>query len=189
MRQILTLIFFIFYQVSFGQLPSGSGKNKLDFHVFNNSKDTIYLTVVDLGYFTHTDSKKIIDSIQIDGIGSKEIIFERNIQGSTNEHGGMFDIVDHQSITKYEIWNLDTKRLLFAAVSSYSNNFNNSYAYFFNCGIGPCRKGQGTVTYYYQILFEENGEIIISNVKYDEGCTPDYAEGVYKFIDGRYILD
>ena len=189
MRQLLTFTILVLGQVSFGQLSLGPRSNIPDFYAFNNTRDTIYLTVVNLGHFTHTDSIKIIDSIQIDEIGSKEIIFERYIHGNTNDHGGMFDIEDYIVIKKYEIWNLDTKTLLFEAISDYKNDFNNSYAYNYDCGSGACRQGQGSANYKYDFTVNKNGQVLISNLKNTFDCKPDYAEGSYKFLHGEYTLE
>ena len=189
MRQLLILTLLVFCQVSSGQLPARIKANIADYYVFNNSKDTIYFTIVHLGDFTHTDSIKIIDSIQIDGIGSKEIIFEKCIHGNTNAHGGMFDIEDYKIIKKYEIWNLDTKTLLFEAISDYKNDFNNAYAYDFKCGTDPCRQGQDSAFYKYDITFNKNGQVIISNLKNTADCKPDKPEGTFNFLNGKYNLE
>lgn len=190
MRQLLTFILLVLYKVSFGQLQLIPKSNNPDSFTFNNTRDTVYLTVVNLGHFTFTDSIKIIDSIQIDGIGSKEIIFERYMHGKTNEHGGMFEIEDYIGIKKYEIWNLDTKTLLFEAISDYKNEFNNFFAYdYFKCGSGSCRKGQGTAFYKYDISFNKNGQVIISNLNNTTGCEPDHPVGTYNFLNGKYNLE
>jgi len=189
MRQLLTLTLLVLSQVTFGQSPLGLWANIPDYYAFNNTRDTIYLTIVDLGQFTHTDSIKIIDSIQIDGIGSKEIIFERCIYGNTNAHGGMYDIEDYIVIKKNEIWNLDTKTLLFEAVSDYKNDFNNAYAYDFHCGSDLCRQGKGSAYYKYDFTVNANGQILISNLKTTFDCKPDHPEGSYQFLKGKYTLE
>lgn len=189
MSQQLTLTLLVLCQISFGQPQFQTKTIVPDYYVFNNTKDTIYLTNINLGQFTRTDSMKIVDSIQIDGIGTKEIIFVRYAHGSTNAHGGMFDIEDYRLITKYEIWNLDTKTLLFEAISDYKNIFNNAYAYTFDCGSDSCRQGQGSANYKYDFTVNTNGHIRISNLKNTFDCKPDHAEGSYKFLHGKYTLE
>ena len=187
MRQLLTLSLLVFCLVSFGQLPLGPRANIPDFYAFNNKRDTIYLTILHLEQFTHTDSIKIIDSIQMDGIGSKEIIFVRYAHGNTNAHGGMFDIVDYRAITKYEIWNLDSKTLLFEAIADYKNDFNNSYAYDFQWG--SYRKGQGSANYKYDFIVNKTGQVSISNLMNTIDCKPDHPEGSYKLLNGKFTLE
>jgi hypothetical protein len=189
MRQLLTVTLLVLCQFSFGQLSLRPKANIPDFYTFNNTRDTIFLTIVHLGHFTQTDSIKIIDSIQIDGIDSKELVFERYMHGNTNAHGGMFDIEDYIVIKKYEIWNLDTKTLLFEAVSDYKNDFNNSYAYDFHCGLASCRQGQGSAKYIYDFTINTNGHIRITNLKNTTDCMPDHAEGSYKFLNGKYTIE
>lgn len=173
-------------QFSFGQLKLRNDKIP-DHYVFNGARDTIYLTIEHLGQFNFTDTIKIIDSIQIDGIGSKEIIFYRCMQGYTSSHGGMYDIEDYIAIKKYEIWNLDTKTLMFEAISDYNNDFNNAYAYDFQ--LGSYRKGQGNANYKYDFVVNKTGKVSISNLRNTMDCKPDHPEGSYKFLNGIYILD
>lgn len=186
MRQVLILTLVAICDLAFAQSQLGSLNRNPDIYIFNNFKDTIYLTKVDLGQFSFTDSIKIADTIQIDGSGSKEIIFVRYSHGSTDAHGGSFDINDYRVFTNYEIWNPDTKTLLFEAIIDYKNDFNNSYAY--DEQWGSYRKGQGRATYKYDITVNKNGHVSISNLKND-GCTPDHTEGTYKFLDGKYTLE
>lgn len=188
MRQLLTISLLVLSQFSFGQLKLRRA-NIPDHYAFNNTRDTIYLTIEHLGQFTFTDSIKIIDSIQIDGIGSKEIIFSRCMHGYTSSHGGMFDIEDYIVIKKYEIWNLDTKTLLFEAICDYKNDFNNAFAYDFRCGSGSCRQGQGSAIYKYDFTVNTNGQIRISNLKNTFDCKSDHPEGSYIFLNGKYTLE
>ncbi len=187
MRQLLTLTLLVLCQVSFGQLSLVARANIPDFYVFNNEKDTIYLNKLDLGIYSYTDSIRIVDTIQIDGSGSKEIIFVRHCHGNSEAHGGMFDIEDYKVITKYEIWNLDTKTLLFEAIPVYKNDFRNSYAY--NEQWGSYRKGEGSAEYKYDFTIDKNGQVRLSNLKNTFDCKPDHAEGSYKFLNGKYTLE
>lgn len=187
MRQVLILVLVAICNLAFAQPQLGSLKRNPDIYVFNNSKDTIYLTKVDLGQFSFTDSIEIADTIQIDGSGLKEIIFVRHSHGNFEAHGGMFDISDYKVVAKYEIWNLDTKTLLFEAIIDYKNDFNNSYAY--DDQWGSYRKGHGSVSYKYDFIVNENGQVTISNLKITGDCTPDHTGGSYKFLNGKYIVE
>jgi len=77
MRHILILSFLILSNLIYGQLFL----NNIDYYVFNNSKDTLYLSKIDINRneFLPSKSAEIFDTIQIDGIGSKEIVFERTL--------------------------------------------------------------------------------------------------------------
>jgi hypothetical protein len=177
MRHFLMLALGLCCSLAFAQAQSGTCLRNPDRYVFHHTKDTLYLTAAALGQFTFTDSIRIFDTIQIDGAGAKEVVFARHMHGATNDHGGMFDIVDHKEIKKYEIWNMDTKTLLFEAIAFYKNDFDNFYAY--QGSWGALRQGKGSVTYQYDFAVDENGQVTISNVQHSEDCLPDHPAGVY----------
>lgn len=177
MRYLLMLALGLFCNLANGQAQPGAFLRNPDRYVFDQSKDTIQLTQAALGQFSSTDAIQIFDTIQIDGVGAKEVVFFRHMQGYTNEHGGMFDISDHKEIEKYEIWNLDTKTLLFEAIAFYKNDFDNSFAY--GDYWGSMREGKGSVTYQYGFAVDERGQVTISHVIHTADCLPDHAEGVY----------
>ena len=150
-----------------------------DYYVFNNSKDTLYLTKIDIrtNEIFPTKSSKIFDTIQIDGTGSKEIIFERSYSGKYSNIMQAHQEEEFIKIHKYEIWNIDTKTLLFEAISSYEYRYENwhlvtnhsSYAYDFSIDSTGRIKTSATKT-------------ISTGAK----CTPDKEEGIYTFTNGQY---
>lgn len=66
----------------YGQINYSSMGNA-DYYVYNDSKDTLFLTPIHVGAFAPGKSIRIFDTLQIDGLGSKEIIFERHSAGET----------------------------------------------------------------------------------------------------------
>lgn len=181
-----------------------------DIYVYNNSNDTIYLSKINSCKFCWCDTLRIVARVQIDSIGSKEIVFLRNCNGFTSEHGGTFDIDESINITKYEIWNLDSKKMIFDAVSSYKSDFNKFQAY------STPKHKKGKESYSYEFKINANGQITISNVKthaevftvqwktvkkkgknektieevpYPYTIKPDRQEGVYKYVNGEYIKE
>ena len=202
MNQILILIF-----SAFTFLPNSTiGQDKISVpikkYIYNNFKDTIKFTKLDVGYFPFFDSLKIIDSIQIDGQGSKEIIFYRICKGQIEEHGGTFDVSEKKEIGKYEIWNLDTKICLFEAVNYMRSDFKRFRVY---------EQSEGNEFYKYDLIIDSVGKITLKNFKTKVQATtlkqksskkngifkmrkvpyyyvlkPDNEEGDYKFINGKY---
>lgn len=188
MRQILIFTFLVLSDLVFGQNTLSSLKSNPDIYVFNNSKDTIYLTKVKLGQWTITQSIKIVDTIQIDGLGSSEIVFVRTVNGVTEEHGGMFDISETKTISKYEIWNVDTKTLLFEAVNSFEFDYNRMDARITipDSLQGSFGFGKGKCSYVYDFSIDIKGQVIIKNIRNTNNCIADKQEGLYKYINGKY---
>lgn len=208
MKKILSLIIFVFPQVLQAQTVPiiGNHKNR---YLYNNEKDTIYLSKINIGNFCNCDLK-ISDSVQIDGVGAKELVFYRNCSGSINEHGGTFDIDESTRISKYEVWNLDTKKMLFEAVTSYQSNYNRFNVY------NEIRHVKGFEHTSCQFKIDSIGTITISNIKSDSKahsyewktikkkgknetiveevpytnlinhCS---KEGKYVFVNGKYVLE
>lgn len=188
MRQLLIFTFLVLSGFMFGQNTVSYIKSNPDIYVFNNSKDTIYLTKVELGQWTITQLIKIVDTVQIDGLGSSEIVFVRTVNGETEEHGGMFDISESKTISKYEIWNVDTKTLLFEAVNSFEFDHNRQDA---RNAIpdslqGSFGFGKGNCSYMYDFSMDIKGQVIIKNTRNTNNCMADKQEGFYKFINGKY---
>lgn len=181
-------------------------------YVYYNFRDTIHFSSIKTN-FTEIggnpivevcDVPKIIDSLQIDGIGRKEIVFYLFSKFSNSQHGGTFSIVEATEIGKYEIWNLDTKAILFEAINYKKNDFDS-----WRGGLFPYSKGSEFYNYHFSI--DSLGIITIkyavvklnlekskenkktrkksfSNVKYFS-LKPDKEEGVYKFINGAYLKE
>lgn len=190
MRQILILSFLIMSNLIYGQLLLSNA----DYYVYNNSMDTLYLTKFDFrsNEFLHTKSSKIFDTIQIDGIGSKEIIFERSYSGNFRNIMQAHQEEELTKIHKYEIWNIDTKTLLFEAVDDYEFNYKNwrlPNESLPDSLFGKSGWTTGSCSYKYNFSIDNNGQIYIVNIKYknmNSDCITDKKEGCYKFTNGKY---
>lgn len=201
MKQLFIIIIFFLSNAAPAQtfpdtlIPQGK-------YIYNNHKDTITLTNVNTGYFNNCDNVKIIDSIQIDGKGSKELVFFRHCSGFYDDHGGTFDMDESTSIGKYEIWDIDAKKLLFEAVNYYKFVYNNSFLY-----SGGKRdmhiQGKGFYNYTYSFVIDMKGKITIKDIKTnnlkdpdkaDNSLSsslpaPDHQQGVYNYVDGAYKME
>ena len=159
--------------------------------------DTLYLTKIDINTngFSPSKSTKIFDTVQIDGIGSKEIIFERTYSGIYRNIMQAHQEEEYTKIHKYEIWNVDTKTLLFEAIDDYEFNYDYwqlpNWMYldslFDNNGwnIGSC-------SYQYNFSIDNKGQINITSIRYkkmNNDCIADKKEGFYKFMDGKYMIE
>lgn len=178
-------------------------------YVYNNTKDTILFTnflpkFSTIGFNPKSSlcgDIKIVDSIQVDGIGRKELVFYFTCTFFNSQHGGTFDIDESVEIGKYEIWNLDTKSVIFEVIDHKKTNFNRF--------IAGQPKANGNTCYKSDVTFDEFGTITVKNVK--TGCsvesekkvksrgkrkknsrtttdiTGKNQEIVYKFEGGKYV--
>lgn len=171
------------------------------YYVYNNSQDSIRLTQITDRPFSSCNSFEIIDSVQINNKGSKEIVFHRTCILTIRDHGGMFDIVEDGYISKYEIWDLDSKECLFEAVHNYFSAFSRSHGYY------PAKwpeVGEGSESYSYDFEIDSLGTIVISNftsalhrsgatepeeVEVAEVQTPFISRISPNQLDGTYIYD
>lgn len=206
MKQVLFLTINLFFNSLFAQSIFNYGYS----FIYNTGKDTLHFSKLLPEGLCLSTSTTIRDSIQIDGTGAKEVIFFRSGNCSINEHGGSFDIDENTSVSKFEIWNLDNKKLLFEVTTSYQSEFNK-----FNAYMQPSHL-QGYVNYSCNFAIESNGDIKISNEKKDTKVnevrwktvttnekeeivieekpypyynSPGKTEGIYKFVNGAYILE
>jgi hypothetical protein len=174
-------------------------------YIYNNQKDTIYLSDMNVGLFCKCKDLQIVDSIQIDGVGSKEIVFLRNCRGENDEQGGTFVRSGYNKVSKYEIWNLDTKQLIFEATNYYKSKFDRN-----NLGSNRIK---GVESWSYDFRIDDAGTITISKLKtstkakkfiidkkkssiknkvmykktpYNFDVRPDKTEGTYRYVDGKY---
>ena len=211
MKLIFFLSIFIFSNALIAQTDS-SNTNRQDIYVYNNLKDTIHLSKINCEQICFCGDPKIIDTIQIDRVGSKEIVFLRNCIGHTEEHGGSFDISRSVTLSKYEIWNLDTKQMIFVAINFHDYEFQEYQAY------GNPEHINGTILYSYDFKIDSVGQITISNLKTTTNTykaewktvikngksepvvenvpyeinnlflfMPDKTEGTYRYVKGKYI--
>ena len=186
MRQILILSFLITSNLIYGQVIL----NNADYYVYNNSIDTLYLTKIDskANVPFSTKSYKIFDTIQIDGIGSKEIIFERSYSGNYRNIMQAHQEEEFTKIQKYEIWNIDTKTLLFEAISYYEYR----YEHWSILRIDATDNDgwtRGNCSYSYGFSIDSTGRTKIGGTKTigtNIDCAPDKEEGFYIFTNGKY---
>lgn len=151
-------------------------------YVYNGGKDTLYLKKLDLGRIQlPPGSVTLVKEIQIDGVGAKELVLFRRGVGHTSDHGGSFDIDETKNIGKYEIWNPDTKTLLFEAVSLWSYDYN-----IFRASMTPNDRRKGSEKYSYDFIVTDSGEIIIDNFCGSKDVKPDHNIGTYRFVNGKY---
>jgi hypothetical protein len=168
--------------------------------VYNNTKDTIRLSkmngdsLISLypqvcncpthygglrlpGYHT----AKIFKKCQINGTGGKEVIVKRSFIGSVGQHGGTFDVAVHEAFDVYEIWDLDSKALLFRFLPFYE------YEYDCYCN-GTDAKGLSSYLYNFSID-DDDGTVTISGLDFKNiDDLPIYPEkeGIYTFKNGKY---
>jgi hypothetical protein len=112
--------------LTLGQAQLRSANTTGNVYIYNHGHDTIFLSKLSLlgvEISFNCDTLQIIDSIQVDGTGAKEIVFYRHCSGVSGRHGGSFDVTESAVLTKYEIWNLDTKHLLLEATNHYACNY------------------------------------------------------------------
>lgn len=147
------------------------------FYLYNNSKDTIYLKPMPC----FCDKIRVIRSIQIDEKGAKEIILYRKCSGIIEEHGGTFDISGKYKLGTFEIWNLDTKKLLFEGMNLKKVNYKTFKTY------GGARKKE--IGYKYNFKIKKN-RLIIRYVNRrgieNNNLSLDKEEGLYQFSAGSY---
>lgn len=196
MRQFLILSFLIFNNLTYGQLLLSNP----DYYVYNNTMDTLYLTKIDVNK-TETfwnrplKSTKVYDTIQIDGIGSKEIIFERTYTGTSEINMQAFSSKDSTTIGKYEIWNIDTKTLLFEAIYEYQFNYESWQLHNWMASDSLFDKNGwniGRCSYKYNFSIDSTGQINIDSITYNNknnDCIADKREGLYKYMNGKYTYE
>lgn len=171
-----------------------SSLNNPDYYVYNDSKDTLQLTTIEVGKIIWRKSSIIVDTIQIDGIGSKEVLFARDYLGHTCDIKQVTQTLENTKIHKYEIWNIDTKTLLFEAIDKYEFNYNNwSHLSTLRTEDSSSQNylNKGKCSYKYEFSIDKNGQIIIDKIKYEKinnNCLADKKEGIYKFSNGKYTI-
>jgi hypothetical protein len=130
---------------------------------------------------------QIYKKVQIDGQGAREIVVKRTFSEVVFGHGGSYDTTVNEIYCVYEIWNLDSKEMLFRSVSYYDTKYNCF------CTEGPSdrKTAKGEMSYSYDIGIDDKGAITISNLNLKGGddfpFRSDHEEGIYTFKDGKYI--
>lgn len=150
-------------------------------YVYNNGQDTIFFSsIIEHGMFTFCDDVQLLDSIQVDGKGRKELVFYRYCKTQIAQHGGSYDRTGTQTKGQYEIWNLDSKTLIFSATNTYLNRYRN-----FNAYSNP-KHQKGLDMYRYKFRINEEGVISIKYLFRTKNSPIDHAEGKYIYRKGGY---
>jgi hypothetical protein len=209
MKQILFFTIVICTNPCLGQLErSGKAAFQNGIYVYNNQQDTIYLSDMNVPLSCQCKDLQVVDSIQIDGVGSKEIIFFRKCGGKDDEQGGTYVTRGYVNVSKYEIWNLDTKEMIFEATSFYKSKFDRN-------NLGRNRI-EGKVSWSYNFSIDDTGTVTISKLKtstkayefilnvektkaknkpvrekspYIYNLSADKTEGTYRYVNGKYIKE
>lgn len=136
---------------------------------------------------TGTDSCKI-NTIQINNYGEEEMMITwyfnypevEFLGNATNKTFRTFNIIN-------EIWDMDSKKKIFSAVSSNKNEIVINYLGF---------EYTSTVCGYdYEFLVNDEGDIVIKNTNiqvsnsnyYCKDLTTDHKEGIYYFENGEFV--
>jgi len=88
------------------------------------------------------------------------------------------------TIKKYEIWNLETKQLLFEAKNYYKSHFDGTR---FDSGTVPCHQ-KSTNHYQYNFRINKKGNIQIKQLRGKLRQLAKIKEGTYLFKNGKYVL-
>lgn len=171
-----------------------SYKGSCNFIINDNTNDTLFLKTLHHSPFGGGCESKLIDSIQIDGIGAKEVVIYRKHNDSEERHGGSYDISTTTRLEKYEVWNVDSHQLLFQSTSYFFYNCAN-----FNAYTEPSHT-KGSCSYRSDFKIDKTGTITIKGLKQRNNikgtyskksvgldyCQPLDNEGLYQFIDNKY---
>jgi hypothetical protein len=152
------------------------------YYVYNGAKDTILLSAINLAQFNFCQTPRIVDSVQINGTGAKEIVFSRNCRGETSDHGGTFDITEKAQLHKYEVWDLDAQQLLFEVNTYYDMEYNRFKAY------ADPSHARGSDHYQCDFAIDDAGTITISKLRGKSSELAAKKEGEYVFRNGQYTM-
>lgn len=153
-------------------------------YIYNNSKDTIRLSSIDSSSgYCFCDPPKVVSEIQIDKKGAKEIIFHRRCAINNLFYASSFPQKSTTIVKKYEIWNLDTKQLLFEAKNYFKSHYKNE-----TIGFSKKRCERGRRYYQYRFKINKEGNIQIRFLRGKEQAFADNKKGSYIFINGKYAL-
>ena len=156
--------------------------NASDIYVYNNGKDTISLSnLAKFGPWVDCKKYRIITSAQIDEQGAKVVVFSRKCSCIWEEHNATSDIVEKTKFQKYEVWDLDNKKMLFEGINHNRKRFDRSIVYH-----DPKRE-KGRSSYKYKFSMNSSGDIKLSQFRRKGAGYPDKQKGTYVFRDGNYI--
>jgi hypothetical protein len=179
---------------------NGNGK---ELFIYKNGKTWDTLSIAREGDSDIGDTC-VIQTVQIDQKGLKEVVLSWSGQGS-HSYGGFPGGGFFNEFTKHEIWNLNTGKKLFAAQSVYYNQ--EKMGYYNERDSSVLRTRTETCSYQYTFSVTKEGKVIISHLKeknsvtYDDetvnrikeeknACSfqmPDHKPGIYVFKGGQFI--
>jgi hypothetical protein len=202
LKNTTTLALFFLASILIGRAQNAvlSGKK----YIYNNGRETIDLSLKRLNMPDWDETISIVDSIQIDGLGAKELLIFRqgkhevhNFYGNANNQGKAY-------FSAYEIWSLDEKRQLFGVLTNYYEDVYDQEIRSMPPTI------VGSESYSCKFSIDSLGVIRITNAKqYPEAPLPEpnisvlpahgarratmppgsrLHNGTYQFIDGKYRL-
>lgn len=154
-------------------------------YIYNDSKDTIRLSSVNSSYgHCSCALPKVVSEIQIDQKGAKEVVFYRKCRIVDTGYQSSYRQTTTTTLKKYEIWNLDTKTLLFAATNYCRSKFDGIHP---NPAVVP-RQQKRTNHYQYDFRVNKIGNIQIKHLRGKLQDLAEIKEGTYLFVDGKYVL-
>ena len=202
-------LIFLFSNSLFAQVKPG-GLLVPGRYTYHDNKDTIFFTPFKDLLFFSTYTIKLVDSIQVNGTGSRELLFYCSGSGRVDRHGGSFDIDENYTISRYELWDIDAKKNIFDAVFDYHCDFTRADMRLYS----PARRGNESWSYRFTI--DSTGTISISHLKtsvkayitslvtvvkngkdgfkaeripLNYELVPDNPEGIYRYSNGKYLRD
>lgn len=159
-------------------------------YIYNDDKDTIFLSKIEVGEECTCETPIVVDTVQVDGIGSKEVVIYRNCKGLTSLYNAMNNISDRTDISKHEIWNLDEKKILFEKTTFFSRNWDYNTEYSRSITYTGVEKtfepAQGFLFYHYSFNIDSSGKITLKKIIGTDERFNDLE--IYSFIDGKYII-
>lgn len=175
---------------------NGYGKELL---IYRNGKKWDTLSIAREGDSDIGDTC-FIQTVQIDQKGLKEVVLNWSGEGS-HSYGGPTGGGFFNKFTKHEIWNLDTRKQLFAAQSEYYQEESIGY---YSKPDSVLQTQTVICSYQYAFSVTKEGKVRISNLKEHNAVTddngvskksdcsfskPDHTPGVYVLKNGQFIKE
>ena len=163
--------------------PPGYTHSKFFVYKRNDYIDTLLFS--DNSYTDYPDTI-LLRAIQVDGKGLKEILVTWNLQ-YTDTSGGK---TTKGQLRFNEIWNLDTHEKIFSAQSKFYQHRIDTITVEGSTNNFHVIETFGAYSYDFKV--NKKGQITIKNLQRNfqpvNCCQIDNEEGIYDFINGRYIL-
>jgi hypothetical protein len=150
--------------------------------------DSKGFSVID-DYSFGKSSIEVMDSVQIDGKGAKELFLIHTLTSNFPMHGGTFDGSDFKTNEQLELWNLDTKEMYWCGIVFYEHSSVGSYnsnrrdVFQFQYHLDP----DGTLTIqkeYAQSMHTDS--IAYGGKSRCVAIVPELKEGIYQWKEGGF---